>query len=453
MPSFGNTENSPVPKTNPFGSTGFPPLPDDTQSLFTSSEVSMSSSVGNAESHGVKTVSSTFHSLPPATQQKDVTSVTLARVASPFSSTNTFPPLSSATQQKGVTSVTMATVASPFSTNDTFPPLSSATQQQDVTSVTMASVAFPFSAVTNTFPPLSSATLQKGVTSVTMAPGASPFSTNDTFPPLPPATQQKDVTSVTLARVASPFSSTNTFPPLSSATQQKGVTSVTMAPGASPFSSKGIFSTLFITSESSNIPENNGFLESALRYSIPTLIGSVCGSVVGLLVIVAVVRICCKGKTKNPPSGLNSNTAATVSTSGSPHDQTVQDQSLASTQPLNSTQPLHMRGPAVSQPHYPTNPKGTVKPTQAKPLAPPREDSSRLPSLHDDDDEPTYVVPDGAIYMTPEDVLYEMPANSHCEESVDVPDNLHYYQQRDHNLPTDEAGYILVVPQNLKSNS
>ncbi|KAI8518768.1 hypothetical protein Bbelb_020250 [Branchiostoma belcheri] len=172
-----------------------------------------------------------------------------------------------------------------------------------------------------------------------------------------------------------------------------------------------------------------GSHESSPSVSIPDLIGSVCGTAALSIVAAVFITIWCKRNTKNPPSGPSSNialgninTTATVPTSGSLHDQAGQGQSLASTQTLNIKHPSWVRGPP--NPH---TPKG-------------------LPPLRDDD-EPTYVEPDGAHYMTPEDVLYEMPANSHCED-----DNRHYYQplKREQSLPTDASGYILVVPDNPK---
>ncbi|KAI8516944.1 hypothetical protein Bbelb_055250 [Branchiostoma belcheri] len=227
-----------------------------------------------------------------------------------------------------------------------------------------------------------------------------------------------------------------------------------------------------IPTETSNKPESSGSSESVLA-----LIGLVCtGSVAFTLLIVSIVlTIWCKRNTRdNSPSGPNSTTASsvtnttpTVSTSGRIHDQTGQGQSLVSTQPLNINHPLHITGPTVSQPHYyvdegtPTSSNipegkgtGTGEAAKAKSHAPSRDDPAPL-TAPCDDDEPTYVEPDGAIYMTPEDVLYEIPANSHCEESVDVPDNLHYYQplKKDRNLPTDAAGYIVIEPKNPKRHS
>ncbi|XP_019622338.1 PREDICTED: slit homolog 2 protein-like [Branchiostoma belcheri] len=143
------------------------------------------------------------------------------------------------------------------------------------------------------------------------------------------------------------------------------------------------------------------------------------------IVATVLITIWCKRNTKNPPSGptsnialSNINTTATAPTSGSLHDQTGQGQALASSQPLNIEHPKIGTGTGSLAPH---------------------RDGPPLP----DDDEPTYVEPDGAHYMTPEDVLYEMPANSHCED-----DNRHYYQplKKEQNLPTDASGYVLVVP-------
>ncbi|XP_078670935.1 uncharacterized protein LOC144911048 isoform X2 [Branchiostoma floridae x Branchiostoma belcheri] len=213
----------------------------------------------------------------------------------------------------------------------------------------------------------------------------------------------------------------------------------TTHPVASPFATTGIISDILLTF---NKREINRSHKSSPSFSLPALIGSVCGTAALSIVAAVLIRIWCKRNSKNPPSGptsnialSNINTTATVPTSGSHHDQTWQGQSLASTQPLNIKHPSHVRRPAVSQTHYyvdadtpnPKTPKG-------------------LPPLCDDD-EPTYVEPDGAHYMTPEDVLYEMPANSHCED-----DNLHYYQplKKEENLPTDASGYILVVPNNPK---
>ncbi|XP_078681990.1 uncharacterized protein LOC144916631 [Branchiostoma floridae x Branchiostoma belcheri] len=216
----------------------------------------------------------------------------------------------------------------------------------------------------------------------------------------------------------------STFPPFPSATPQKVKTAATMA---FPFPTTGTSSILF----PANKPEitRYGSHESSPSFSLPVLIGSVCGAAALSIVAAVLITIWCKRNTKNPPSGptsnialSNINTTATVPTSGSLHDQTGQGQSLASTQPLNIKHPSRVRGPP-----NPKTPKG-------------------LPPLRDDD-EPTYVEPDGAHYMTPEDVLYEMPANSHCED-----DNRHYYQplKKEQNLPTDASGYVLVVPNNPK---
>ncbi|XP_078682004.1 uncharacterized protein LOC144916636 [Branchiostoma floridae x Branchiostoma belcheri] len=195
-----------------------------------------------------------------------------------------------------------------------------------------------------------------------------------------------------------------------------------------------------------------GSHESSPSVSVPALIGSVCGTAALSIVATVLITIWCKWNTKNPPSGptsnialSNINTTATVPTSGSLHDQTGQGQSLASTQPSNIKHPSRVRWPAASQTDYyedagtPPNPKKTTGAVTGS-LAPHRDGPPPR-----DDDEPTYVEPDGAHYMTPEDVLYEMPANSYCED-----DNRHYYQplKKEQNLPTDASGYILVVPNN-----
>ncbi|XP_019622347.1 PREDICTED: chondroadherin-like [Branchiostoma belcheri] len=210
----------------------------------------------------------------------------------------------------------------------------------------------------------------------------------------------------------------STFPALPSVTQHKVKTAATLAV---PFPTTGTSSILF----TANKPETNRYSshESSPCVSIPTLIGSVCGSAALSIVAAVLITIWCKRNTKNPPSGPTSNialsnisTKATVPTSGSLHDQTGHGQALASTQPLNIEQLSNIRGPDFSQNnHYerinrPPNPNITTRtgvPTTGS-LAPHRD----APPLRDDDG-PTYVEPDGAHYMTPEDVLYEMPANSH----------------------------------------
>ncbi|KAI8513677.1 Unconventional myosin-XVI [Branchiostoma belcheri] len=235
----------------------------------------------------------------------------------------------------------------------------------------------------------------------------------------------------------------STFPPQPSAIQQKVKTAatITMARVASPFPTTGTSSLLFTSKK----PETNRYdsHESFPSVSIPALIGSVCGSAALSIAATFLITIWCKRNAKNPPSGptsnialSNINTTATVPTSGSLHDQTGQGQSLASTQPMYITRPSHVRGPAVSQTHYYVD-ANTPNPKTPKGVPPTR-----------DDDEPTYVEPDGAHYMTPEDVLYQMPANSHCED-----DNLHYYQplKKEQNLPTDASGYVLVVPDTLNT--
>ncbi|XP_078681857.1 uncharacterized protein LOC144916597 [Branchiostoma floridae x Branchiostoma belcheri] len=212
----------------------------------------------------------------------------------------------------------------------------------------------------------------------------------------------------------------STFTSLPSATQQKVKTAAKLA---FPFPTTGTSPILF----TANKPEITRcvFQESSPSVSIPALIGSVCGTAALSIVATVLITIWCKRNTKNTPSGptsnialSNINTTATAPTSGSLHDQTGQGQALASSQPLNIEHPKIGTGTGSFAPH---------------------RDGPPLP----DDDEPTYVEPDGAHYMTPEDVLYEMPANSHCED-----DNRHYYQplKKEQNLPTDADGYVLVVP-------
>ncbi|KAI8489588.1 hypothetical protein Bbelb_327550 [Branchiostoma belcheri] len=186
----------------------------------------------------------------------------------------------------------------------------------------------------------------------------------------------------------------------------------TAHPVVSPFATTGGISDILLTF---NKPEINRSHKSSPSFSLPALIGSVSGTAALSIVTAVLITIWCKRNSKNPPSGptsnialSNINTTATVPTSG--NDQTGQGQSLASTQPLNIKHPSHVRRPAVSQTHYYVD---ADTPNSKTPKG--------LPPLRDDD-EPTYVEPDGAHYMTPEDVLYEMPANSHCED-----DNLHYY--------------------------
>ncbi|XP_078594409.1 uncharacterized protein LOC144872223 [Branchiostoma floridae x Branchiostoma japonicum] len=164
--------------------------------------------------------------------------------------------------------------------------------------------------------------------------------------------------------------------------------------------------------------------ESAPSVSLPVLIASVCGSVAGTLVVVAIVgAIWRKWRTENPlayassdPTSnialSNTNATATVMTRG--HNQTAQGQ-------FGTKHLPHIRG--VSQTHYyvdadtPPNPSkhestDTGKPIKAVSFAPPRkfhpENGPHCPSPtpHDDNVGP------GALYMKPEDVLYEMPANS-----------------------------------------
>ncbi|XP_035691464.1 leucine-rich repeat-containing protein 15-like [Branchiostoma floridae] len=238
-----------------------------------------------------------------------------------------------------------------------------------------------------------------------------------------------------------------------------------------PLTLKSTFAPTFVITEGTFSSH-----ESVPCFSLTVLIASICGSVAGTLVLVAIVgTIWCKRRTKNPscPNCKIALSKAHTTNTGVPsgHDQKGQVQSLASTQALNMKRPPYITGSAVFQPHYyvdanklpnPTKPKpkGTGKPTKAKPLALRRKSLPKnaphhvsSPNHDDDDDDCVYVVPDGAIYMQPENVLYEMPANSRSSTTIDAHDNLHCYQPQTKTtkLPTDANGYVIVEPKKLKA--
>ncbi|XP_078693728.1 uncharacterized protein LOC144923236 [Branchiostoma floridae x Branchiostoma belcheri] len=186
------------------------------------------------------------------------------------------------------------------------------------------------------------------------------------------------------------------------------------------FVSNTVLSSLLGKTESKSIPTQHSPASTFPALPVGNAFGkifvSVCGSVAGALLIVVIFAIWWKKKRKNPPSDPSSNTNTTAAVTTSGNDQTGQGQSLATTQSteadskthLNIKHPSHARGPAVPQPH--NQHKNTGQPDKETSF-------SRLrKTLPEDDDEPTYVEPDGALYMTAEDVLYEMPANSHCKE-------------------------------------
>ncbi|CAH1233765.1 LRP1 [Branchiostoma lanceolatum] len=108
--------------------------------------------------------------------------------------------------------------------------------------------------------------------------------------------------------------------------------------------------------------------------------------------------------------------------------------------------------PANSGPMQHTNAKFPDLP-DGKTLPKGELNSSPFARRHGGDD-CVYVEPDGAQYMKPEDVLYEMPANSHCQNPIDAHNNLHYYQPltKTTDLPTDGNGYVIVEPKNLEGH-
>eukprot|EP00058_Branchiostoma_floridae_P005165 XP_002590653.1 hypothetical protein BRAFLDRAFT_89454 [Branchiostoma floridae] len=245
-----------------------------------------------------------------------------------------------------------------------------------------------------------------------------------------------------------------------------------------------------LNSSPATTPEKNdssSSLKSAPSFPIPVLIGSISGSLAGFVFIgTIIVTIWFNRKTKNPPSnpsGPNSNialsnlnTTATVVTSG--HGQTGRGQSQAITESNTNTVGTvvtsghNQTGQGQSQAIADEQSVGTLymkpedvlyempvdshprQPTEETSLAPPKSKSrlkdkpNYLPSPHgdDDDDDCVYVQPDGALYMTPEDVLYEMPANSQYNQPVGTNDNLHYYQPQTEDTPLPtDAGGYIIV--------
>ncbi|CAH1233763.1 Hypp821 [Branchiostoma lanceolatum] len=106
--------------------------------------------------------------------------------------------------------------------------------------------------------------------------------------------------------------------------------------------------------------------------------------------------------------------------------------------PANAGPIQHTNAKFLDQPDGKTLPKGELN-------------SSPFARRHGGDD-CVYVEPDGAQYMKPEDVLYEMPASRHCQNPVDAHDSPHYYQPltKTTDLPTDGNGYVIVELKNLE---
>ncbi|XP_019617118.1 PREDICTED: uncharacterized protein LOC109464555 [Branchiostoma belcheri] len=91
------------------------------------------------------------------------------------------------------------------------------------------------------------------------------------------------------------------------------------------------------------VPTGQDKPETAPKAPLPVLLGSVCGSVAGLIVLIGAITLIvwCKGKTRHPPLGRNpyvvgSNTITSSSIIGTDHDQTGQGQSQANIQSLNA---------------------------------------------------------------------------------------------------------------------